>query len=311
MKVLLIGLGKWGQNHLRTLKELGVDVIVCDVDKSKNPDTTNFMNVINDVSIVDIVTSADNHYSICQYCIDRGKDIFVEKPITMNSDEAREIIDCVNGNGTIFQVGHIYRYHPVTTKIKEIIDSGELGSIRYAYCHFTGFKRPRTDVGVTQTDAIHFYDLFNYLYGELPDAVSATVKGYLNLPLDDTSISTLYYGEKVVLIEAGYMLPEERRDITIVGNKGSVYCDFRNNSVKIFGNEHQIRDGKCVAVEGNKKEIIVIGDQPLTTELKAFLNSVKTRVLPVSNAQTGYEAMRIVDACYESSRLGKKIEIEW
>ena len=71
--------------------------------------------------------------------------------------------------------------------------------VQYAYGHFMGFKRPRTDVGVTQTDAIHYFDLFNYLFGGPPQAVTAVVRHYLDLPLDDTSISVLEYGKKLSL----------------------------------------------------------------------------------------------------------------
>ena len=78
-------------------------------------------------------------------------------------------------------------------KIKSLIEEGRLGRVQYAYGHFMGFKRPRTDVGVTQTDAIHYFDLFNYLLRELPHAVRAVVRNYLNFPLDDTSISILDY----------------------------------------------------------------------------------------------------------------------
>lgn len=75
------------------------------------------------------------------------------------------------------------------------------------------------DVGVTQTDAIHYFDLFNYLFGELPHAVRAVVRHYLNLTLDDTSISVLEYGEKLTFVEAGYMPPETRRIYRSLGTR--------------------------------------------------------------------------------------------
>ena len=77
--------------------------------------------------------------------------------------------------GLILQVGHLYRYHPASLKIRGFIEEGKLGEVQYAYGHFIGFKRPRTDVGVTQTDAIHYFDLFNYLFGSPPQAVRAVV----------------------------------------------------------------------------------------------------------------------------------------
>ena len=119
------------------------------------------------------------------------------------------MITQANKKGVILQVGHVYRYHPASSKIKSLIGEGRLGKVQYAYGHFMGFKRPRTDVGVTQTDAIDYFDLFNYLLREPPQAVTAVVKNYLNFPLDDTSVSILDYHGKIVFIEAGYMPPKK------------------------------------------------------------------------------------------------------
>ncbi len=110
---------------------------------------------------VDIVTPADSHLRICRECFERRKDVFVEKPIALTSKEAREMINQAEKHGLILQVGHIYRYHPASSKVKRIIEEGRLGTVEYAYGHFMGFKRPRMDVGVTQTDAIHYFLTFS------------------------------------------------------------------------------------------------------------------------------------------------------
>jgi predicted dehydrogenase len=170
--------------------------------------STNYQDFLGRVDGVDVVTPADSHLRICKECFEKGKDVFVEKPIALTSAEAKEMIFQADKRGLILQVGHLYRYHPASSKIRGFIEEGRLGKVQYAYGHFIGFKRPRTDVGVTQTDAIHYFDLFNYFFGGPPQAVRAMVRHYLNLPLDDTSFSTLEYGEKLVFIEAGYMSPE-------------------------------------------------------------------------------------------------------
>jgi predicted dehydrogenase len=211
----------------------------------------------------------------------------------------------------ILQVGHIYRYHPASSKIKQIIEEGRLGTLEYAYGHFMGFKRPRMDVGVTQTDAIHYFDLFNYLFDRPPQAVTAVIKKYLSLRLDDTSISVLDFQGRIVFIEAGYMPPEKRRDIAIIGDRASLYCDFQKNSLLFCDNHHERKGEKCVAIEGEAQGISIDDDEPLKTELEAFLYSMRHRSEPLANGRAGYEALRIVEACYESSQRGKRIEIDW
>jgi len=322
MKLLLVGIGRWGKNHLKALTKLADELYVVDADQSQLkvcqefsiPEerlSNDYHDFLDRVDGVDVVTPADSHLAICKECFDRRKDVFVEKPIALTTSEARRMIAHAEEKGVILQVGHIYRYHPAAQKIKEILEQGKLGAVQYAYGHFMGFKRPRTDVGVTQTDAIHYFDLFNYLIGEPPQRVTAVVKNYLNLPLDDTSVSVLDYDGKVVFIEAGYMPPEKRRDIAIIGDRGSLYCDFQKNSLLFCDNRHERQGGKCVALEGEEQTVAFKPEEPLTLELKAFVESIKNRTKPLADGRAGFEALKIVEVCYESSRSGKRLEIEW
>lgn len=322
MKLLLIGVGRWGRNHLKALVKLVDELYVVDMDSTQLKSckefsipsdhlSTDYRDFLDRVDGVDVVTPADNHLAICKDCFDKGKDVFVEKPIALTTREAREMIDQAKKKRLILQVGHIYRYHPAATKIKRLLDEGKLGKVQYAYGHFMGFKRPRTDVGVTQTDAIHYFDLFNYLFGNLPQAVRAVVRNYLNLPLDDTSISVLEFGEKLVFVEAGYMPPEKRRDISIVGDQASLYCDFQKNALLLYQNRHEKQGDRWVALEGEVNEIPLESVEPLQLELKAFLDSMRSRSNPLADGHAGYEALKIVEACYASSQSGGSIKMDW
>jgi UDP-N-acetylglucosamine 3-dehydrogenase len=322
MKLLLVGLGRWGRNHLRTLATLVDELYVVDADPNQlkiakefsiPPDrvSTDYHDFVDRVDGVDIVTPADSHLRICKDCFERRKDVFVEKPIALTTDEAKEMISQAKERGVIFQVGHLYRYHPASSRMKQWVEDGKLGNIHYGYGHFMSFKRPRTDVGVTQTDAIHFFDLFNYLFNEPPQAVTAVVKQYLNLPLDDTSVTVLDYRGKVVFVEAGYMPPEKKRDVALVGDRASFYCDFLKNSVLLCDNRHEWQGNQCVAVEGEALPMSFDQGEPLTLELKAFLDAMRHRSKPLADGWAGYEALKIVEACYESSRSGRRIEIDW
>ena len=322
MKILQIGVGRWGKNHLKSLMKLCDELYVVDADPGQlktcdelsipvDHRSTDYRSFLDRVDGVDIVTPADNHLVIARDCFSKGKDVFVEKPIALTSEEAKEMIALAKEKGLILQVGHIYRYHPAALKIKEWIGEGKIGEIQYAYGHFMGFKRPRTDVGVTQTDAIHYFDLFNYLFSELPHAVRAVVRHYLNLTLDDTSISVLEYGEKLAFVEAGYMPPETRRDISIIGDRGSLYCNFQKNALSFFENRHEKRGEHWVAIEGKAQDISLDSEEPLKKELSQFLESIGNRSKPIADGQAGLEALRIVEACYDSSQKGQRVEMNW
>jgi len=322
MKILQIGTGRWGKNHLKALAKIADELYVADSDPTQlkvckefsipsDHLSTDYRDFIDRVDGVDVVTPADNHLAISKDCFEKRKDVFVEKPIALTTKEAKEMIHQADLKNLILQVGHIYRYHSASLKMKQLIEDGKLGKVQYAYGHFMGFKRPRTDVGVTQTDAIHYFDLFNYLFGEVPQAVRAVVRHYLNLTLDDTSISVLEYGEKLAFVEAGYMPPENRRDISIIGDRASLYCNFQKNSLLFYENRHEKQGERWVALEGKAQEVPFDFEEPLTTELKAFLDSIKNRSKPLADGRAGYEALKVVEACYESSRGGKRVEINW
>jgi len=273
VNVAVVGCGYWGKNLVRNFSELNALHTLYDVDEKKVQElkanypqvklSHSLPEIFQDPSIdgVIVATPAESHYRMVKEVLQAGKDVFVEKPIAFTSGEAREMVALAEERGLVLQVGHIYRYHPASLKIKELIEAGKLGKIQYAYGHFMGFKRPRTDVGVTQTDAIHYFDLFNYLLDELPHAVRAVVRHFLNLTLDDTSISVLEYGEKLAFVEAGYMPPETRRDLSIIGDLGSLYCNFQKNSLSFFENRHEKQGERWVALEGDAQQISLVENE--------------------------------------------------
>ena len=114
------------------------------------------------------------------------------------------------------QVGHIFRFHPVTAALRAALEEGRLGRVRYATGRFAGFKRPRTDVGVTHTDAIHYFDLFAYLFQREPTTVSALQRDFLGRGLDDMSVALVTYGDIPTVIEANYFLPGTHRECVLV-----------------------------------------------------------------------------------------------
>jgi len=292
MKILLVGLGRWGKNHLQVLKTLVDEVYVAESDMDRLMSCegippyhlfTDYFEALEDVDCVDVVTPADSHFEIVMESLSAGKDVFVEKPIAMTTAEAREMMRCQDGH--ILQVGHIYRYHPIVIEIKKILNEGQLGKIQYASAHFLDCKPPRKDVGVIQTDAIHFFDMFNYLFYETPDSVTSVVGNHIaGSTFDNVSMSILHYSDKAVHIEASCMAHERQRDFCIVGDKGSIY---RNLLLPVYS------------------------PSPLETELRAFIDSVKNRTTPLADWKAGYNALKIVEACYESSITGRRIAIQW
>ncbi len=320
MNVLLVGVGRWGEKHLRVLSDLGVTLWASDVAAERRAVAvkngldparivSDFTSALSRVDAVDIVTPAETHLKLTTRCLREGKDCFVEKPLTLTAREARQLAEVVGATGRVLQVGHIFRFHPVSDVLRRCLAEGRIGQVRYLTGRFAGFKRPRTDVGVTQTDAIHYFDLFAHLLGRAPTAVTATLRDYLGRGLDDLSFVTVEYGDVPAFIEAGYFVPGTYRDCLVVGDRGSLVADFGRSVVTVVGQQHQRRDGRWAALEGEREEIKAEGTEPLRRELEEFLESAAGRRRPSVTVEDGLRALQVVEAAQLSSRLGRRVTL--
>ena len=318
MKVLLIGLGRWGEKHLRVLGELGCELWVADRAPERRafavragvPEANavaDFRAALPHVDVVDVVTPADSHLSLASECLRAGKDCFVEKPMTLTVAEGRALADVVRSTRRVLQVGHIFRFHPVTQLMRERMRSGVVGPVRYCTGRFAGFKRPRTDVGVTQTDGIHYFDLFAYLLEEHPTAVTATLRDFLGRGMDDLGFCSVEYGRVPAFVEAGYFAPGTCRDCVIVGEQETLAGDFGTMEVKVVANRHVKQGETWSAPEGAAQVHKASGPEPLRHELKLFLEACTHRAAPAVDVEAGLLALRVVEAAHRSSRLGRRI----
>lgn len=322
MRLLLVGLGRWGEQHLRVLTQLGVEVWVADLDPKRlgwateafgvdpGRTTLDFRSALDAVDAVDLVTPADTHLALARPCLEAGKDCFVEKPLTRTVAEAHVLAEVVRRTGRRLQVGHIFRFHPVTDCLRRCLAEGRVGQVRYLTGRFAGFKRPRRDVGVTQTDAIHYFDLFAYLLGRRPSAAMATLRDYLGRGLDDLAFITVEYGEVLAFVEAGYFAPGTFRDCVVVGTEGSLTADFSQCVVTVFRNVHHRRDGDWVAGAGEPEMFRAAGEEPLFQELASFVECARGCQSPPVGVADGLLALQVVEAAQLSSRLRRRVTLE-
>lgn len=321
-KILLIGAGRWGMNHVRTWRTLGADLHVADasdavLDKChalgvpRDRLGKNHRDFLPRVDAVDIVTPANSHHALCLEALDLGKDLFVEKPLALSFAESEDIVRRAAGKKRILQVGHIFRYEPPTRHVKQLIESREIGGVHWMRGNFSGFKRPRNDSGVTFADAIHFADLFNHLLGRLPVSVNARLLDALGRGMDDNAWLWLDYGGVFASIEVGYFTPLKTREVVIVGSRKSVVVDYtvQQDKVKIHSSHHEKKDGDWVALEGDVRTVESDPEEPLLIELRAFIESIRTRKPPLADGRCGADAVKVIEAALESSRRNAPVVI--
>ena len=327
-KVLLLGLGRWGANHLRNLHSMPVELYVAEVgDKQLEPArklglpesrlTTNYKDFADKVDCVVIVTPAQSHFPLCKEFLEAGKDVFVEKPLTLANNESKQLAELAAKLKRILQVGHILRFDPATTWIRDAIQAGEFGTVNMLRGRFGGFKRPRNDSGVMFADGIHFVDLFNYVLNALPKTVLAVHHDFMGRGMDDVSFVSLEYetphGKTWATVENDYFIPGKCREVIIIGDKLSAVCDYNvaQYKIKTYANTHTPAGGNDFkATEGAVTQIECPPEEPLLAELRAFVDSVQTRKAPRADAWSGYEAVRVLNAALESVKTGKAVELE-
>jgi len=320
MNVLLVGLGRWGERHLRVLGEIGASLWVADVSAERRqwaigrgvaPERAveDYRAALDHVDAVDVVTPADSHLDVAETCLRAGKHCFIEKPLTRTAVEGRRLVEIARGAGRVVQVGHIFRFHPVTAALQEALAAGRIGAVRYATGRFAGFKRPRTDVGVFQTDGIHYADLFRHLLGRDPSAVSALQRDFLGRGLDDLSVTVVHYDDVPVVIDANYFVPGTHRECVIVGETGSLVADYGTGTVTLHGGEHRRAGAAWEAVDTGKEELPASGGEPLRLELEAFVDACHgSRPVPVTAAD-GLIAVEVAEAATRSASLARLVTL--
>ena len=320
MNILLVGLGRWGEKHLRVLGELGVTLWAADVSSARlawavrqgvepGRAVADYRAALAHVDAVDIVTSADSHYAVARECLAAGRHCFIEKPLARTAAEGRQLDAAAHAAGRLVQVGHIFRFHPVTATLREALGAGRIGRVRYAAGRFSGFKRPRADVGVTQTDAIHYFDLFAYLFGREATRVSALQRDFLDRGLDDLSVTVVHYGDVPAVVEANYFVPGTWRDCVIVGERGALVADYGSSVVTLHLGEHRKRGEAWEAVETGKEELPTRREEPLRLELQAFIDACAGRAANPVPAADGVRALAVVEAAARAAQLAGTVSL--
>jgi UDP-N-acetylglucosamine 3-dehydrogenase len=318
MKVLLVGFGRWGEAHRRVLDEIGAEVWVAERDEARRRAAAaagvRVERVVADVRValpeveaVDVVTPADSHLGLARQALRAGKPCFVEKPAARTVAEGRALAALAARTGCPLQVGHIYRFHPVTDALRELLATGAVGRVRYGQGRFVGFKRPRPDAGVTRSDAIHWFDLFACVLSHRATAVTAVVRDHLGRGMDDCAFAVVEYGRVPILVESGYFAPETRRDCVIVGERGAIVADFATCEVRVHGSRHVRGVSGWHAEEGPVEVLKAAGPEPLRRQLEAFLDAASGRAPCPVDVRTGVAALEVAEAVERSARQGRRV----
>ena len=203
--IAVIGCGYWGKNLVRNFYELGVLHSMCDVDeeqlaslKQKYPEAAicyDYRQELKNPEIraVAVATPAVTHFQIAKESLLANKDVFVEKPLALTYSEGAKLISLAKERNRILMVGHILEYHPAIIKLKEIVDKGELGNVKYIYSNRLNLGKFRTEENILWSFAPHDISVVLNLLGEMPVEISAHGANYLEPNIADVTVTTMSF----------------------------------------------------------------------------------------------------------------------
>lgn len=326
--VAIIGCGHWGPNYIRNFQEMegGWIVKCCDSDPRKVEKVSrrfpgvekcsSLQEVLGDarVGMAVVATPASSHHDIIRDLLARKIDVLAEKPLTVDPGQSAALAKVAEECGAVLMVAHTFIYNSGIRKVKELIDSGRLGRVYYLNATRTHMGLLREDVNVVWDLAPHDVSIFNYLLGCSPLSVTATAACHLKPGREDVAFINLRYpGDVIANIHVSWEDSNKERTVRVVGSKARIVFDdiAGLERVKIFEKgigvpdvpanfgefQLSLRDGDIFSPRVDSAE-------PLRTMCVHFIDCVRNRSRPMTDAMAGYEVVKVMAGIDRSIQTG-------
>lgn len=324
-KVAVIGMGYWGKNLVRNFHELGALAVICDSSESVEADCREkyrnvrfcreFDEVLSDSDIgaVVLATPALAHYAMAREAILAGKDVFVEKPLAVEVWQGVELAKLAEANNRILMVGHILQYHPAVLKLRELIQAGSLGQIRYLYSNRLNIGKIRAEENILWSFAPHDISVLLGLLNELPSRVSSHGAAFLHRHIFDVTMSHFDFPSGVQAhIYVSWLHPFKVQRLVVVGSeKMALFDDMAEDKLVLFAHRVAWKGRIPTAVKAEAEPVPLDACEPLKEECRHFLDCMISRRPPMTDAQEGLRVLRVLDACQRSlAQRGEAVELE-
>lgn len=319
-KIGLVGCGRWGKNHASTLAKLPCDFVgVADQDETKKEfveslGTRYFRTYQELLPLVDAVVVAVPtflHFPVVQDALNQGKYVLVEKPVTLNSQDTKKLVDLAHDKNLILSVGYIYRFHPLVRELRERLKNSK--NIHYITGRCIGGQnRLWQDSGAIINFGIHFIDILNFISDARPVKVYAKKQNLLDPEREDSAAVKLVYPNFFATLELSCVHPEKARDMWVIADNKKIYADFNSQQMKVY-NFSMDAKGNTVGSLTAETPSIPKGD-PLSEELSYFINAVAAydhgTYKEIHNiGREEPDTTKICELALQSALSGKEIEI--
>jgi predicted dehydrogenase len=326
VRIGVVGYGYWGPNLVRNFAETpGAEVAaVADLDTNKLATvkrrfpavrtTTNFNDLLSDTSIdaVAIATPVNTHYELAMAALRAGKHVWVEKPMTETSEQARQLIDEAQKRNLVLLVDHTFIYTGAVTKMKSLIEGGDVGQVLYYDSVRVNLGLFQRDVSVISDLAVHDFSILDYLLGEHPVAVSANGTNHFPGTPENLAYVTLFYDSGTIAhTSVSWLAPVKVRQIYLGGTKKMItYDDLEpTEKIKVYDkgvsftdDPEKIQEMRVGYRTGDMWAPKLDETEALRLEGAHFVDCIVNNKVPKTDGQLGLRVVELIEATSQSMR---------
>ena len=328
INVGVVGCGYWGPNlvrNLRTIPDCRLKAM-CDLNeqrlghlKALYPEVqgeTDYSHMLNGIGLdaMVIATSVKSHFPLAKASLLAGKHTFIEKPMASSSEECEELIEIAKRKGLVLMTGHTFLYSAAVRKIKEIVDSGDIGEIRYIIARRLNLGLFQNDINVAWDLAPHDISIVQHIMGSQPTRVNCQGSAHVTPGIEDVTTMCLnFHRQQTAIIHSSWLDPRKVREMTIVGSQRMIVYDDVSplEKIRIFDARVERPPHYDTFAEfhyayhyGDVYSPYIKQEEPLKVECQHFLDCIRTGATPLTSGQRGLELVQILEASSESLKRG-------
>jgi predicted dehydrogenase len=335
IEVGVVGCGYWGPNlirNLRFLPDCNLKVL-CDTNRQRlahmrqlYPEvagTAEYATLLNDASLdaIVIATPVRHHYAMAKAALMAGKHTFIEKPMAESTAECDELIALAHRKGLILMVGHTFLFSPAVRKIKEILDHGDIGELRYISARRLNLGLFQKDINVTWDLAPHDISIILYVMGEMPTTVASWGDAHVTPGIED--VTNVYLGferNRAATVHSSWLDPKKVREMTFVGSRRMIVYDdvAMHEKIRIYDARVERPAHYDTFAEfqysyhyGDMYVPYLKQEEPLKLECANFLDSIRTGKPPITSGERGRDVVQVLERATQSLRQnGIRLPVE-
>jgi len=314
--IAVIGSGYWGKNLVRNFQQLGALKLICDKNETlisqireqypsvKTCIALNDVLSQADISALVIATPAETHYTLIREALLAGKHVFIEKPLALTVEDAKELVELADQNQLTLMVGHLLQYHPAFTRLKELASNGELGRINYIYSHRLNLGKIRREENILWSFAPHDISMILSLAGEEPETILSIGGNYLHKKIADVTTTHLEFQSGLrAHIFVSWLHPFKEQKLVVVGDQRmAVFDDTKPWADKLLLYPHEIKwkNNIPVPAKADPERIDIIQAEPLRLKCEHFLDCISKGKQPVTDGREGLRVLKVLNTSQKS-----------